>query len=172
VRQPLFPRDSQPHAALLRAALPQHALLCARHLQPSVAPPRAALLGILPRARQSQPPVTPPCAPAVPGRVVPRFWHSRPTRHHLPPKPQSAQLASTCALISLVVWGSWNGNFRMKHYTRRGHGLFENAQTRPKSPFDGPLGSQKTRSPVNWGQFGRSHRTDRPVRVCKKIPHR
>ena len=69
-------------------------MLRARRLQPPVTP----------RARHSQPPVTPPCAPAVPGQVVPRIRHFRlPTRQHLPPASQSARLASTCALISLVV---------------------------------------------------------------------
>jgi len=50
---------------------------------------------------------------------------------------------------------------------RRGHGFFESAQTRPKSPFGCPLGSQKTRSLVNWGQFGRRHRTGRFENVKK-----
>ena len=34
--------------------------------------------------------------------VMPRIWHSRPTRQHLPPRSQSARPASTCAFISLV----------------------------------------------------------------------
>jgi len=53
----------------------------------------------------------------------------------------------------------------------RGHGCFKCAQTRPKSPFGGPLGSQKTRSRVNWGQFGRNHRKGR-FKYVKKRPHR
>ena len=37
---------------------------------------------------------------------------------------------------------------------RRGHVFFESAQTRPKSPFGGPLGSQKTRSEVIGADSG------------------
>ena len=52
---------------------------------------------------------------------------------------------------------------------RGGYGLFESAHTRPNRPLViGPLGSQKTRSRVNWGRFGRSRRTGRFE--CNKAP--
>jgi len=92
------------HVRRSRAPLCRSMLCSARGIFTPVAPPSATLVDLLPRTRHSQrlfrarhlqPPVTPPCAPSVPGRDVPRIWHSRPTRYHLPPKSHSARPAST-----------------------------------------------------------------------------